>query len=128
MLLEFTNFVTEDNGPRPAGKPDECFYCQQPLGGEHAQDCTLRLKVVMVKIELTMPRVVPASWDTEMVDFHLNDSSWCSDNIGNDIMCYLDAKEEGAPCLCGKFYGTCLGDATTEDLKGLDLVKLSADN
>ena len=125
MLLEHTNMVTVENGPRPAGKPDECFYCRQPLNTEHKTDCVCRKKVVMVKVKMTIPRVVPASWDAGSVDFHLNDSSWCADNIEGDLSRYMEAKGDDAPCLCSRFSGVFVRDATADDLDGVDVVKLS---
>lgn len=126
MLLQHTNTVTAENGPRPAGKPDQCFYCGQPLGAEHANDCVCRVKVVMVEVTMQIPRVVPASWPPGIVNFHLNDSSWCADNIGNDLERYLAAKSDDAPCMCGRFHGKFLREATEADLQGVDLVRLAA--
>ena len=33
--------VTPERGPRPAGRPDECFYCRRPLGAEHEPACVM---------------------------------------------------------------------------------------
>lgn len=126
MLLEHTNKVTPENGPRPAGKPDECFYCAEPLGADHKPDCVCRLKVVMVEVTMTIPRLVPASWDAGMVDFHLNDSSWCADNIEGDLARYMAAKGADAPCMCGRFSGKFLRDADADDLQGVDVVEMAA--
>ena len=125
MLMQHTNMVTKDNGLRASGKLDCCFYCGQIVGEEHKADCVCRLKVVMVEVSMTIPRVVPADWDESMVNFHLNESSWCADNIINDLNRYMIAKKQDAPCMCGTFFGKLLRDATEEDLKGIDLVKLS---
>jgi len=124
MLLQQTNMVTENNGPRASGKLDCCFYCGQIVGEEHKADCVCRLKVVMVEVSMTIPRVVPADWDESMVNFHLNESSWCADNIIEDINLYINSKNQGAPCMCGTFCGKLLRDATEEDLKDTDLAKL----
>ena len=127
MLLQHTNMVTPEHGPRPAGRPDQCFYCGQAVGTEHKADCVCRVKVVMVEVTMTIPRVVPASWDADSVDFHLNDSSWCADNIEGDLTRYMEAKGDDAPCMCGAFHGKFLRDATDEDLQGVNVVQLSAD-
>ena len=127
MLLEHTNMVTPTNGPRPAGKQDQCFYCKQPVGTEHKESCACRVKVVMVEVTMTIPRVVPAYADAGNVDFCLNDSSWCADNIETDLARYMDAKGDAAPCMCGTFHGRFLREATEEDLQGVDVVKLAAD-
>ena len=43
--------------------------------------------------------------DDDHVDFHLNESSWCVDNVIDDIQAYADRKESEGSCLCndGKF-------------------------
>ena len=124
-MIEHSKIVTLENGPRPAGKPNRCFYCAQPIGSEHKADCVCRVKVVMVKVEMTIPRVVPISWDRGMVDFHLEGSSWCADNIVGDLQRYLDAKGDEAPCMCHQFTGEYIREATADDLRGVDLMKLS---
>ena len=126
MLLQHRNLVTPENGPRPAGRPDQCFYCGQPVGAEHKEDCVCRVKVVMVQVTMTIPRVVPASWDADAVDFHLNESSWCANNIEDDLARYKDAMGDDAPCMCGAFSGEYLRDATEEDLRGIDVAQLAA--
>lgn len=128
MLLEHTNMVTSENGPRPAGRPDQCYYCGQPVGLEHKADCACRVKVVMIEVTMRIPRVVPASWDAGLVDFHLNDSSWCADNIGDDLTQYLAAKNDDAPCMCGTFSGKFLRDADANDLQGVDVVQLATEH
>jgi hypothetical protein len=45
-----TYIVTEKNGPRPAGPPDECFYCGQKIGQKHKSDCVCRDRSVMVRM------------------------------------------------------------------------------
>ncbi len=124
MFFEPSKEVTPLNGPRPAGEATECFYCKQQIGDEHAPHCVCRVKVVMVKVEVVIPRAVPASWDTDMIDFLFNGSSWCADNVESDLKAYLDAKSEDAPCLCARFNGSYLRDATEEDVEGLDLAVL----
>jgi len=125
MILEHTRMVTPENGPRPAGKPDECFYCRQPVGSPHKDDCVCFCKIVMVKVEMTLPRVVPAHWDQHDIEFHLNDSSWCANNITNDIKRMEAADEENCRCLCHNFSGEFLREATAEDLEGFTLTKFT---
>lgn len=125
MMLQHTNTVTPENGPRPAGMPDRCFYCGEPVGAEHKTDCVCRVKVVMVEVTMTVPRVVPASWDAGMVDFHMNDGAWCADNITTDLNRYMEARGEDSPCLCNTFHSKFLRDATDDDLQDVDLVCLS---
>ena len=126
MLLAHTKLVTPTNGPRPAGKPDRCFYCGELIGNEHKPSCPCRVKVVQLKVELILPVVVPEYWDADAVDFHFNDSSWCADNIANELVRYMEAKSYEAGCLCSSFEGTFIRDAEPEDLEGIDTVALAA--
>ncbi len=38
-MTKFPLVDKNDDGIRPAGKPDQCFYCQQKVGSEHKKDC-----------------------------------------------------------------------------------------
>jgi len=80
-----------DDGIRPAGPPDECLYCRQKVGQPHGPDCVTVKKLVEFKVDVRLSDgvkftglwqcEVPHSWDEHMMDFHKNESSWCSNNI-----------------------------------------------
>lgn len=38
-----------DDGIRPAGKPDECFYCNSKVGEEHGRQCCIVTKLVRLE-------------------------------------------------------------------------------
>ena len=124
MELPDTFLVTPENGPRPFGSPDKCFYCGQPVGTEHKDGCVCREKLIMLRITMTIPVVVPASWDNETIDFKYNDSSWCGDNIIDDLQRYYSARTDEAPCLCGSATFEYVRDADADDLMGIDLNEL----
>jgi hypothetical protein len=86
--IKKSNLVTKDNGPRPAGKPDQCFYCGEKIGKLHKKDCVCRVKEVDVR-----------SWDKQAIEFQRNDGSWCADNGLEDIVEYANKKG----CSCGFF-------------------------
>lgn len=50
-----------------------------------------------IKIEIHLPMSFPGDWDDDMIRFHLNESSWCADNIINELETY--SKKHG--CICG---------------------------
>ena len=81
----------DDPGIRPAGRPDECFYCRQTIGQLHGPKCVcvykrVRYRVLMGGVRVgTYERNDPYFWDEEMCNFHKNDSSWCADNALEDI-------------------------------------------
>lgn len=95
-----TDFIVTEKASRPAGRKDICFYCNQPVGQPHRTECVYikRRWRVRVTVEIDIER--PADWPQHMVEFHLNDSSWCASNIGQEIVDYV---ETGPPCLCGSF-------------------------
>lgn len=75
-----SHLVTADNGPRPAGPPDACFYCRQSIGTEHKPDCVLRQKWVRLAITFDVLHAEPEDWDQQMIEFARNEGTWCSDN------------------------------------------------
>lgn len=83
----------KDDGIRPAGRPDECFYCRQKVGEPHGQKCVIVTKLVEMRVTAKLPDGgehrglwqfrEPHSWDVSMSEFHKNDSSWCAGNLLN---------------------------------------------
>jgi hypothetical protein len=66
---------------------------------------TRRVKV-LYEIEIEVD--VPEDWDKDMIEFHRNESSWCSSNAVRDIIEYQ--KSMGTECLCKGFSCTYVGD------------------
>jgi hypothetical protein len=64
----------------------------------------------------------PQKWDQRMIEFHYNDSSWCADNIVEEIHRTVAARQEGYCALCGVTSITYLGEATLEDAVEAGLV------
>lgn len=95
MIQPGTHVVRSDHGPRPAGPPDRCFYCDARLGELHADECALRTRTVVVRATVEYVIEVPEFWDEHTVEFSRNDSSWCASNIFHE----LEALEAGQ-CLC----------------------------
>lgn len=93
---------------RPAGKPDECFYCNQPMGHLHKPDCVIPQRTVMIRMTIEFPRSVPRSWEKDMIEFQLNDGSWCADNILSD----LEKVAEDNGCLCSLASFEYIGEVT----------------
>lgn len=77
-----------DDGIRPAGKPDECFYCRKKIGEPHAPDCAIVTKRVLLLIKSldgsltgTWELDVTHSFQPEMIEYMKNDGTWCANNI-----------------------------------------------
>ena|SRR3990167_11380248 len=98
MNLELLPFVTpDDDGIRPAGNPDECFYCRQKVGSQHKFDCVTVTRNVLIRVSFTIPVEVPRSWSSEQIEFKYNsEGSFCADNTLNEIVAY--ANKVGCAC------------------------------
>lgn len=114
-----------DSGIRPAGRPDECFYCQKRVGIAHARDCVIVTKRVEMRVTATLPtgETFIACWQFDephdltahMSEFLKNESSWCAGNFvdeldGPDVRWItgattpaerLTALHDAGDCLCG---------------------------
>lgn len=107
MRIIESELCTLDNGPRPAGPPDSCFYCNAPLDTLHVEGCVLRQKVVMVRMSAEFPITVPQHWEAGDIEFHRNESTWCTSNVIEE----LDRlAEEFESCLCGMVKFQYAGD------------------
>jgi hypothetical protein len=88
--------MPNDDGIRPAGKQDECFYCNRKIGQPHKQNCVVVKKIVEYQVFYkgrlykgrlvgTFTREDPYFWTPADCEFHKNESSWCADNALNEI-------------------------------------------
>lgn len=93
---------------RPASTAERCFYCQQPVGGCHDDDCVLVKKTVRVRMIVEYDVVVPSQWDKSAVEFHRNDGSWCADNAIRE----LEELAEKEGCLCHSTRYEYIGDTS----------------
>ena len=55
-------------------------------------------KQVTIKLTLKYQYDVPADWGKKMIEFHLNESSSCADNVLQDIKAHIKKTRH---CLCG---------------------------
>ena len=98
--MEFT--VTE-KAMRPASKERRCFYCRRAIGEYHKADCVLVKKTVKVRAVIEYEVEVPHAWNKHDVEFHRNDSSWCSGNMIGELQ-----EIEADGCLCNITKWECL--------------------
>ena len=90
--------LPDDDGIRPAGKPDECFYCNQKVGTSHLSDCVILDKKIKIAYTFEIEIEVPHSWKRSDVEFHRNDSSWCASNAIGEIEGAIE--RAGYDCAC----------------------------
>ncbi len=99
--MSFPKVLPKDDGIRPAGRPDQCFYCHSMVGEEHKRDCVTIEKLVEIEFTVRIPVKVPHGWDQRQIDFRYNDSSWCADNLPSLFEEAVElSKDHG--CLCPK--------------------------
>lgn len=67
-----------------------CLYCQEKIGTPHKWECVIPQKWVLVRMTVDMPMQFPRSWDKDNIEFKLNESSWCADNIVDDLQTLVD--------------------------------------
>jgi len=88
-----------DDGIRPAGPPDACFYCQQKVGQSHKRDCVVVSKKVWVRYSFDVEIEVPHAWTPEQIEFHRGESSWCASNALVELNeRYPDTEDSVCPC------------------------------
>ena len=46
---------------------------------------------------INLPMDFPSNWDDDMIEFHLNESSWCCSNLISELKKY----DEKNGCICG---------------------------
>jgi len=98
-----TEFTVTPAACRPAQLiKDRCFYCRQLIGGKHKADCVLVRRKVTVRLIMEYDVVVPAHWTPDNVEFHRNESSWCADNLVDELAALVDNGPAGEGCLCGR--------------------------
>ena len=90
MSVEPHIVTPDDDGIRPAGKPDECFYCHQKVGEKHTPECVMVTEDRLYNVWFdgnhigTWTRADPAHWDIDMCRFHKNESTWCANNMRHE--------------------------------------------
>lgn len=90
-----------DYGIRPAGEPDECFYCGSKVGEPHKFNCAVVCKMTKLRATIDFEYPIPISWNKERIDFHYNLGTWCSNNIVDVLKEYIEyIGENDEDCLC----------------------------
>lgn len=103
---DFPLVLPDDDGIRPAGPPDGCFYCRSKVGTPHGRGCVAVEKTVRVRYVFELDIPVPHHWAGSDLEAHRNGGAWCADNA----LTHLEAAREAAGCLCGVFRCEYVGD------------------
>lgn len=107
------DWPVEEHGVRPAGKPDECFYCQAAKGTQHRKGCVIRSRTVVVRTIVEHTIDVPEDWDRSIIEF--TDGSSCSNNHIQKLNELVDRLNVADRCTCGMLSVEYVRDATEDD-------------
>jgi hypothetical protein len=80
--------ITEnDDGIRPAGQPDECFYCNRKVGQLHEDGCVITWKDKTVKLVavIEIEKSVPEHYNREDIMYKYNEGTWCASNLQDEF-------------------------------------------
>lgn len=91
-----SHFIVTEKAMRPASSERRCFYCHEPIGVAHKDDCVLVSKKVIVNLSVDLEVRVPAHWTPEDVECHRNESTWCKSNVLDEL---AELKKKHG-CLC----------------------------
>ena len=110
---DFPLVVVGDDGIRPAGPKDACFYCGRRVGEEHGRDCVTVVQRVelFVRVKDRDGRALsglwqvdePHSWHKSMIEFFLNEGSWCASNLEASEVVW-DRGSEDAPAVLERLH------------------------
>jgi hypothetical protein len=110
MIHHETHTCTHEHGPRPAGQPDRCYYCRVSVGESHAHGCVMRRRSVVLRTTIEYVVMIPEDWTPEQVRVHRNETSWCANNLLDDMSRIRDSA-----CLCDFTYTSFVREATAAD-------------
>jgi hypothetical protein len=99
-------FIVTEKAQRPARMNGRCFYCCQPIGAEHKDDCVLISKKIKIQMTVEYEIKVPAEFNGNQIEFSRNEGTWCCDNAIQELENL--SKENG--CLCNIMKFKYLGD------------------
>lgn len=115
MKIKSWVVAADDEGIRPAGPADACFYCQANVGHEHKAECVIRERTVIIELTMHVLVKVPESWDKDAVELKYNESSSCISGLLEDITRIDNRMRNAGYCLCGARAVAFVREATGDD-------------
>lgn len=106
--------VIED-GVRPAGRPDRCFYCGVVKGAEHTKDCVIPQRTVVLRCTIEFVKEVPVFSDKDYLHFFFNEGTHCSDNELREIIEQAECAPENTCNTCWRSEFKYVREATEQD-------------
>lgn len=94
-------FIVTPAAMRPASKENRCFYCLQPVGAHHNDDCVLVRKRIRVRWTMELDILnVPAHWSKSDIHFHYNEGTSCKTNVIQTLARHFLIWNNDGPCAC----------------------------
>jgi hypothetical protein len=101
-------FKVTEKAMRSSSPERQCFYCKEPVGQPHKENCPTIMKNVRIRMSVEYEIAVASLWDKEMIECARNEPGWCQSNAIAELEDL--AKEKG--CHCGMFTFEYLNDTS----------------
>lgn len=110
------SWTVGDHAVRPFGPPGRCFYCDVKVGQQHKPDCVIRSRTVVVQATVELTIDVPEGWTQDDVNFRYNESSWCANNLVEELQAMLKRKKKhDGRCMCSQVRVDYIREAVDAD-------------
>ena len=97
-----------------------CLYCRQPVPN-HAPDCIVPDRTVVVELKIRMVVRMPRSFDVDSINFAMNGSSACSQRYIDQL--YREGNQKENICtVCHRMDMEYLREATQKDHENLHYI------
>lgn len=71
----------DDDGIRPAGPGNACFYCRRKIGERHSTTCVMWVRAVKIRAILEFDIDEPVSFTKNDIEARFNEGSFCASTI-----------------------------------------------
>jgi hypothetical protein len=89
----------DDDGIRPAGPGNACFYCRRKIGERHSTTCVTWVRAVKIRAIVEFDSDEPVSFTKRDIEERYNEGSFCASTILGWMEAMADESDRG--CLCG---------------------------
>lgn len=104
--------LPDDDGIRPAGQHDQCFYCRAKVGQPHSERCVTVTAHVLYGVYVNEKRVgslkmyEPCCWGVDDLEWARNDGTWCASNAIDEIE-WTDEDAKNTAIAADEINGCC---------------------
>lgn len=80
--------------------PSRCHYCRREIGSQHASDCVVRCRTVVIKLSIELVVPEPECFDAHHIEFRYNEGSYCMSNMEGVISNLVGRITPKGKCMC----------------------------